>query len=340
MILRSLAAVLAWAVVAPAWSAETPKPKVSLQKSNDFIRVEINGELFTQYWFTMKNHPAIEKAKDGSYSTNAARHTYFWPILGPGGVRMTRDWPMVPFSEGEDHDHKHHRGLWYAHGSVNGIDFWSEDSKAGRVRHKQFSEVKSGDDAGVIRETCEWAAPDGRVVMTDERTMRFLPGPGTSRYLDFDITFKAPADREVVFGDTKEGSMAIRVNEDLRLTHGKKPGTGKIELSTEVRDQQTWGKRATWCDYSGPLNGKVVGVALFDHPSNPVHPTWWHVRDYGLFAANPFGVHDFEKKPAGTGNLVIGAGRSVTFRYRFMFHEGDAAAAGVAARYSEFAPAP
>ena len=48
------------------------------------------------------------------------------------------------------------------------------------------------------------------------------------------------------------------------------------------------------------------------------------MRDYGLFAANPFGQHDFESLPSKTaGNLVVPAGQSVTFRYRVYLHEGD-----------------
>jgi hypothetical protein len=112
---------------------------------------------------------------------------------------------------------------------------------------------------------------------------------------------------------------------------------GHIINSEGQTDGATWGKRAAWCDYYGPVNGAVVGVAIFDHPDNPRHPTWWHVRDYGLFAVNPFGIHDFEKKPAGTGNLVIPAGQSVTFKYRFYFHQGDDKQGKVAERYHEYA---
>jgi hypothetical protein len=85
-----------------------------------------------------------------------------------------------------------------------------------------------------------------------------------------------------------------------------------------VTGKDTWGKQAPWCDYSGPVDGKTLGVAIFDHPSNPRHPTWWHVRDYGLFAANPFGVHDFEKKPQGTGDLKVEAGKSITFKVQVL----------------------
>jgi hypothetical protein len=114
--------------------------------------------------------------------------------------------------------------------------------------------------------------------------------------------------------------------------------TGHIVNSEGIRDDATWGKRAKWCDYYGPVEGKTVGIAIFDNPANPRYPTWWHVRDYGLFAANPFGQHDFEnlKDKKTAGNLVVPAGQSVTFRYRVYMHEGDDQQAGVAARYAEY----
>ena len=129
--------------------------------------------------------------------------------------------------------------------------------------------------------------------------------------------------------------MAIRLAPTLRLRGSV--GKGHIINSEGIRDNNTWGKRAAWCDYYGPLGEEVVGVAIFDHPQNQRYPTWWHVRDYGLFAANPFGIHDFEKKPAGTGNLTIKSGDSVTFRYRFYFHKGDFQQAKVAELYCDYA---
>ena len=129
--------------------------------------------------------------------------------------------------------------------------------------------------------------------------------------------------------------MAVRLAETMRVKG--KVGHGHIVNSAGVRDGDTWGKRADWCDYYGPVDGKTVGIAMFDHPENPRHPTWWHVRDYGLFAANPFGQHDFEKLPdKAAGDLVVPAGKSITFRYRFYLHEGDDQQAKVAAKYDEY----
>lgn len=341
-LLGALALCAAAAFLLPLRAAEG----VTMTQTNDRVRVEINGEFFTDYYFRMKQHPALMTDKGGNTTTNPTKHTYFYPLIGPGGVNMTRSWPMKPDAQGEEKDHPHHRSLWFAHGAVNGIDFWAETPKAGRIQHDQFVEVRSGTDSGVIRSTCKWVAPDGKVVCTDERTFRVYNRPGNERVFDFEITIKAPADRDVLFGDTKEGTMAVRVNEQMRVTRGKKEaGTGHIVLSTGERDDappakgdtRTWGKRAAWCDYWGKIDGQTVGIAMFDHPSNPVHPTPWHVRDYGLFAANPFGIHDFEKKPPGAGNLNVEAGKSVTFKYRFYIHQGDEKEAKVAERYKEYA---
>jgi hypothetical protein len=235
----------------------------------------------------------------------------------------------------EEHDHKHHRSLWFTHGAVNGHDFWSEDKNFGRIVHDGFIKVESGKAAGLIQSRNKWVAADGTTVCTDQRTLRiYAPAHAGERLLDLDVALYA-SNGELTFGDTKEGSMAVRLAETMRLKG--KVGKGHIVNSEGIRDGETWGKRAKWCDYYGPVNGKDVGIAIFDHPDNPRHPTWWHVRDYGLFAANPFGQHDFEKLPdKAAGNLVVAAGKSVTFRYRFYLHEGNEQDAKVAAKYADY----
>jgi len=315
-----IAAVVALACSCLCSSAQDSKSGVRLTELADRVRVEINGQLFTEYVFKDVPRP------------------FLYPLLGPAGLPMTRNFPMKD-APGEDKDHKHHRSLWFTHGSVNGQDFWTEDRQFGRIVHDGFAEITPGKDAGVIRSKNKWVANDGKVVCTDELTFRVYNRPANERLFDYEITIHA-SNGELTFGDTKEGSMAIRLNETMRLKPNKenagKP-TGHIVNSEGVRDGATWGKRAAWCDYYGPVEGKTVGVAIFDHPQNPRHPTWWHVRDYGLFAANPFGKHDFESLPdKAAGNLVVPAGKSVTFRYRFYVHEGDEKHAKVADRYTEY----
>jgi len=248
---------------------------------------------------------------------------------------MTRNWPMQNLPN-EAHDHPHHRSFWFAHGSVNGRDFWSEEKNFGRSVHDSFIEVKSGLDSGLIRSRNNWVAADGALVCKDERLLRFYnPKGANERVVDFEITLFA-LQEPLVLGDTKEGTMGVRLAETMRLQGAV--GHGHIVNSEGVRDDATWGKRADWCDYYGPVEGKTVGLAIFDHPQNPRHPTWWHVRDYGLFAANPFGRHDFEKlADKSAGNLTVPAGQNITFRYRFYWHAGDERQAKVAERYREYA---
>jgi len=276
---------------------------VQITELTDHVRVEINGRLFTEYFFKDVPRP------------------YFYPLIGPGEAPMTRNWPMKNTPD-EEHDHPHRRSLWFTHGSVNGQDFWSEEKAFGKIVHDGFIEIRSGAEFGTIKSRDKWVAVDGTTICTDERTMRiYTPKDDHQRMFDFEIILRA-SHGDLTFGDSKEGTMAVRLAETMRLQG--KVGHGHIVNSEGVRDLPTWGKRAAWCDYYGPVEEKIVGIAIFDHPQNPHHPTWWHVREYGLFAANPFGKHDFEKLPDKTAvNLTVPAGKSITLRYRFYLHQGD-----------------
>ena len=308
-----LAALLCLSAGCRSYSSKETSRGVRITEAGDALLVTIRGKPFTQYHFKNVTRP------------------FLYPVLGPGGAAMTRDWPMND-GPNDEKDHPHHRSLWFAHGEINGVDFWSESTNAGKTVHDGFLEVKSGQDAGVIKSRQKLVAKDGKVIATDVRTIRIYDTV-PQRILDYDVTIHA-SEGDLVLGDTKEGSMAIRVAPTMNLKG--KVAQGHIVNSEGVRDADTWGKRAKWCDYYGPVQGKTVGVAIFDHPTNPRHPTWWHVRDYGLFAANPFGQHDFEKKAKGVGELKLKAGEAVTFRYRFYFHESATEAADLNARYDEY----
>jgi len=301
-------------MVAKAQSGGQPAAGgVKLTQGDNRVTVEINGKLFTEYRFKEPQRP------------------FFYPVIGPTGQPVMRHWPVENTDPDDARDHVHQKSLWFTHGAVNGIDFWSDGK--GTIVHDKFLEVSSSPQVGVIKSQNNWVAPNGKVVCTDTRTHRFRNDPeGT--IMDWEITLHA-SNGQVTFGDTKEGSMAIRLAPTMQF--GGKVGKGHIINSEGVTGNDTWSKRADWVDYYGPVKGEVVGIAIFDHPDNPRHPTWWHVRDYGLFAANPFGIHDFEKKPAGAGDLVIPAGQSVTFKYRFYFHKGDEKQGQVAEHYRDYA---
>ena len=320
---RPLVALLATALAPLAFAG------VELKQDADKVRVEIDGKLFTEYHFT------------------GARRPYLYPIIGPTGGAMTRHWPLEDDIATEEKDHPHHKGLWFGHHKVNGAEFWGDsgppDAKMGQMVHDGFLDVKSGEDEGFLRAKNKWVIDNtGEVIGTDERTIRFHKGKD-GPMIDFNITIQA-GDQDLVFGDDKDGAMAIRVPESMRQEKPKakgektgEAGDGHIVTSEGKKDAAAWGTRGNWCDYYGPVEGKTAGVAMFDNPDNPRHPTWWHVRGYGLFAANPFGKAQFEKladKEAGA--FTIRKGQSATFRYRFYFHEGDTEQAKVAEHYTEY----
>ncbi len=318
--------LLAAALLAPLVSSLVAAPAAKVTRSDDRVRVELGGQLFTEYLF------------------KGAPRPYFYPVLAADGTRLNRDFPMKKDTPGEELDHPHHRSLWFTHGDVNGFDFWAEANgpKQGTIINESVKASASGSTA-TIESRNRWVNASGAVQCTDETTVR-LSAVADGRQIDYEVTLKAPADKPVVFGDTKEGSMAMRVAQWMTPPHTfqkKKTDTqGTIVNAEGIRDGATWSKKSTWVDYQGPKDGKVYGVAMFDHPKNPRHPTWWHVRDYGLFAANPFGKHDFEKEfksDPKAGALTIPAGGSVTFRWRIYFHMGDEKTAKIAEHYQAYA---
>ena len=273
------------------------------------------------------------------YFGDDAPKPYLHPLRAADGTIVTRQFPMRDDIPGEAHDHPHHRGLWFTHGDVNGLDFWANEAdqmpreKKGKVVIKGVHKAADG----LIRADFEWRTPEGEVLLTENRTMRFQVS-GDNVLIDFDSTLKAEI-KPVKFGDTKEGAFAIRIHPSMReITPDKKPGKGVMVAADGTKgEKDVWGKSSPWVDYSGPIEGKTYGIAILDHPQNPKHPTYWHSRAYGLFAANPFGEHDFFRDPNRDGSITLKPGEKMRFRYRVVIHPGDSAAAGVARLYKSWA---
>lgn len=278
----------------------------------------------------------IEVRVDGrrltEYIPDDGPKPYYFPVIGPSGAAMTRSYPMAKVP-GEKIDHPHHRSLWFTHGSVNKVDFWSEMPGHGTIRETSRTTAIGGAAVGRIRTTDDWVGPDGKKVCEDERIVTVY-ATKKARVLDFDITIKATAG-PVTFGDTKEGMFGLRVATSMDVT-GKKGG--RIRNAEGIVDKATWGLASPWVDYTGPVDDKLVGVAILNHPSSFRAPTTWHVRDYGLFAANPFGWHDFGRKESG--GYLLPAGESMRFRYRLILHDGETESASIPAAFRSYEAPP
>lgn len=274
-----------------------------------------------------------------TYNYKNAAKPYLYPVYGPDSQLMVRNFPMKDLKD-EEHDHPHQKAFWFTHGAVNGVDYWTEGEQKGRIVHQNFSKIKCSGNTGIIASHNYWIKPDRKTVqLKDERAIRFF-GTEQKRYLDFYVRLTAIA-ADAVLGDTKEGTFGIRLAETMRVKGGL--NKGHIINADGLKDNETWGKRSFWVDYYGPVNDQIMGLAIFDHPQNPRYPTWWHVRDYGLFAANPFGIHDFEPKtatgektPVDAGKLVLKQDESLVFQYRVILHKGNHEEGAIAEEYKKY----
>ena len=293
---------------------------LTAEKTPDAVTIKVNGELFARYLSRSGSKPVV------------------WPIIGPTGKPMTRSYPLGKESvPNEDEDHIHQRSLWFSHGNVDGIDFWSEEPGHGDIVHREFLKVAEDDSSVVVKTRNDWVDPKGRRHCQDVRTVTFRAEPEW-RSIDVDIELSAP-DGPVTFKDTKEGSFGVRMAAGLtQLSRAKKPLGGHIVNSHGDTNENTWGKRADWVDYYGTTGGDHVGIAILNHPSSFRYPTFWHVRPYGLFAANPFGVHDFTG--SGDGSVKLEPGMTLRLRYRVLLHKGDHEVGRVAEAFRAFAAEP
>lgn len=309
----AIACLLAFTLLVATSNSAVAAEKIELKQTDEGVDVLVDGELFTTYVKKSGAKPIL------------------WPIVGPQGVQITRSYPMREGVEGEKSDHPHHRSLWFTHGDVNGVSYWHETEGHGDIVHQDFQVLESGETA-TIKSANDWIDPSGNKVCEDVRTFQF-GARGEYRWIDVDIVVTASAD-EVVFGDTKEGSFGVRIagtmKEDSKLG-------GKIMTSEGLTGGASWGKPAKWVDYHGPVDGHTVGIAIMNHPTSYGFPSHWHVRTYGLFAANPFGMKDFYGKDAGKdGTLKLAKGESFTLRYRVLIHPGDEKEGMVEAFYEDY----
>ena len=301
---------------------------VQVQRKGYEINVTIGGKPFTTYYF----NPDVAKA-------------YLQPLRSAEGTIVTRGFPIgntVPPAHRHDHAlEPHQRPLYFAHGDIDGLDFWGEQAFAkfyggegkqayGRMVFRKLDEMRGGPDSGTIQAEFDLISPSKRVIATETQTFTFR-GDGQTRTID--CQFVVHADHgPVVFGDTKEGTFGIRVAPELNSPPGH-----MIDSNGVVGEKGIWGTRANWVDYYGTVHGENVGIAVFDSPRSFHHPTYWHARAYGLFAANPFGISYFTGDLKKNGSWSVREGQSIMFRYRVLIHHGDYKQAHVAEAYRLYA---
>ncbi len=293
-------------------------------KAEKKVDVLIDGKPFTSY----------------IYPENVKKPV-LWPVISPKGNMLTRSFPMLN-KEGDRSDHPHHVGVWLNYGDVNGLDFWNNSEAIapekrdgyGTIYHQSVDKVKSGKGKASLLTSAHWKSPDNTLMLKENTGFQFI-ADGNVRIIDRTTTLKAVID-EVKFTDNKEGMFAIRVARELELptnkptklidSHGvvtevkKMDNTyvkGNYRSAEGVEGGKVWGTRCRWMKLASEIKGEKVALIIIDHPDNVGYPTYWHARDYGLFAANTLGQKVFSEGEKEL-NFKLKKGQSVTFKYRLV----------------------
>ena len=300
------------------------------------VDVFIGGKLFTRFIYP----DTLEKP-------------VLYPLFAANGSAITRGFPLHPVP-GDPTDHPHHIGLWFNFENVNGLDFWNNSFAIPTEKKSSYGWIKttgtpqmSNGSQGTLRYQANWDNQQNEVLLTETTEFTFS-GNSSRRIVDRTTTLTANTD--VLFKDAKDGLLGLRVahalqmpsKQDQKFTDDKgnvtvvKAGTDNIPngnyLTSEGKQgDDAWSTRGSWCKLYGKLGTDSVSIVIFDHPSNPNYPTYWHARGYGLFAANPLGENIFTNGKS-TKNLQLKKGESVTFRYRILIdnstHTPDAGELG------------
>jgi hypothetical protein len=243
-----------------------------------------------------------------------------FPLTGPSGRSLTRiGHPRDPES------HSHHNSVWVSHNSVDGVSFWDDRSK-GKIVHQRVEKIEDeGGDVAAVVSAANWVnEADGKVLLRERRRTEVRLLDDKEWLLLIDLRLEAPGPRPVTLGKTPFGLLGVR----MAKTIGVSDGGGRIRNSEGgVDEKEVLWKRAKWVDYSGPItNDAVEGVTLMDHPSNPNHPTYFHVRNDGWMGASL--TYDADR--------AIEPGRPLVLRYALYVHSGAPSPDRLSARWTDF----
>lgn len=263
---------------------------VGFAESDEQIAITVDGRPFASY----------------VYRDDKILRPYLAHVFAPGGVQVTRNHPPIAGVDRTDHDAMH-PGIWLAFGDLGGADFWRNKGRVELVEIVERPHAIAG--GGRFAVELRYRAAD-RTICNESCRLTIMPGD-FGAIVVWDSTFTGA--QPFAFGDQEEMGLGLRVATPLAVVNG-----GQITNAEGLRDEkQVWGKTSNWCDYSGVVDARRVGVMLVPDPAN-FRPSWFHARDYGFVAANPFGRQAFTKSEKS--RIEVRPGERFRLRFAVVIH--------------------
>jgi hypothetical protein len=298
-IFRALLAILAaltLTLVTSRAGLRADAPVVSFDREQSEIEIRVGGRPIATYVF----------------ADETITRPYFCNVRAPCGELVTRP---VPLGKDDLQDHPQmHPGLWLAFGDLSDEDYWR--LKAPVVHIEIVDEPRGEAGRGTFAVRNHYLAEQGRRIVCKEVSRFTFLADATTTTILWDSTFTSVGE-PIVFGDQEEMGLGVRMATPIAENAGQGGLLTNSAGATTARN--VWGQPAAWCDYSGEVDGRPVGITIAGHPQN-VRTSWWHARDYGFMAANLFGRAAM--KQGERSRLEVPLGESFRLRYAVIVHDG------------------
>jgi hypothetical protein len=284
----SLVLVLTSCVTRP----KSSKPSFAVERHSDRLIITHDSKPVAHFVFA---------------DTNILR-PHFAHVHTPDGIQVTRNHPPIAGVDPVDHPTMH-PGIWLAFGNLSGQDFWRNKAT---IRHEKFTALPKATKAYLS------FATESTLISTNGDALAKLGSTFTLNSVSagYLLSWKAsftPLTENFTFGDQEEMGFGIRVATPISEKNG-----GIVRNSDDVTGaKNAWGKAAAWCDYSGVLSNRLIGITVVTDPKN-FRPSWFHSRDYGLIVANPFGQKAFTK--GEPSSVPVKRGETFTLRFAAFIH--------------------
>jgi hypothetical protein len=245
--------------------------------------------------------------------------SYVHPLVTPAGYAVTAESPA---------DHPHHSGIWCAADHVHMLmpaaggtveeytyNFYVGETFQGRAPGRIAETAVTGRPNGTGFEIVqdlewrgppEWAAPSGRCVARERRTLAIESGPTRHR---IDVTSDlTAADNALKLGPTRHAYFNVRIADSMTVSNG---GTLRDDRGHSGGGAVS-GEGARWVDATGPVGGgHVAGVTVIPRPDG--RAPFWFAADWGVVSVGPF----------RTEALHLAPGETFRSRHRVLVHDGE-----------------